>query len=73
MNIENYDKAIAPHLANAREYAYRAAREISRLPARPAFFTLAEDELDRAERETAELLKIIQTAKQQYAGKPLEI
>ncbi len=72
MDISQYDKIIKPHLNAAQEYAYRVAREIERMPARPAFFTLAQDELDRAEREAAVLLQTIQAAKMQYAGKPLE-
>lgn len=73
MSISFYDSAIKPHLIAAHEYAYRTAREIDRLPMRPAFFTLAQDELDSAEREARRLLETIQSAKAQYAGKPVEI
>lgn len=72
MSISDFDRNIAPHLQNAREYAYRTAREISRLPQRPVFFTLAQHELDCAEREAKELLEMIQMAKRQYESKPLE-
>src|SRR5688572_9327319 len=48
MSISTYDATIKPHLTAAQEYAYRTTREISRLPARPAFFTLAQDELAKA-------------------------
>lgn len=71
-NMDFYDSAIAPHLQTARELAYRCAREIGRLPGRPAFFTLAQDELERAERETAQLLETIRSAKAQFAAKPME-
>ncbi len=67
-----YDSAIKPHLTAAHEYAYRTAREISRMPQRPAFFTLAQDELDRAETEAARILEVIRAAKAQYAEKPIE-
>ena len=72
MSLAFYDSAVAPHLGAAREYAYRAAREISRLPLRPAFFTLAQDELDKAEAETLRILEAIRSAKAQYEAKPLE-
>lgn len=67
-----YDTEIKPHLTAAHEYAYRAAREISRMPRRPAFFTLAQDDLDKAEAEAARILEVIRSAKAQYASKPLE-
>jgi len=72
MSISFYDTAIKPHLTAAHEYAYRAAREISRMPQRPAFFTLAQDELDKAEAEASRILEVIRSAKAQYAGKPME-
>lgn len=72
MSMSYYDRCIAPHLTAAREYAYRCAREIGRMPQRPAFFTLTQDELDRAERETVELLEIIRSAKAEYERKPVE-
>ena len=56
----------------AHEYAYRTAREISRMPARPAFFTLAQDELDKAEAEASRILEVIRSVKAAYASKPLE-
>lgn len=70
--ISYYDAAIKPHLVAAHEMAYRCAREISRMPARPAFFTLAQDELDRAEQEATRLLEVIRSAKAQYGDKPME-
>src|ERR1019366_7836131 len=73
MTISRYDKTIAPHLQAAQEWAYRAAREIDRLPERPRFFTLAQDELNRAETKATQLLATIKSAKQQYAAKPVEI
>lgn len=72
MSISYYDSAIKPHLTAAHEYAYRTAREIGRLPKRPAFFTLAQDELDKAEAEATRILEVIRSAKAQYATKPLE-
>ena len=70
--MSNYDQTIRPHLIAAQEYAYRTAREVGRLPARPAFFTLAQDELDRAEREAMRLLETIRAAKDQFVAKPME-
>lgn len=67
-----YDANIKPHLTAAHEYAYRAAREIGRMPQRPAFFTLAQDELDKAEAEAARILDVIRSAKAAYASKPME-
>jgi hypothetical protein len=67
-----YDSSIKPHLTAAHEYAYRAAREISRMPQRPAFFTLAQDELDKAETEASRILEVIRSAKAEFAAKPLE-
>lgn len=72
MSISTYDRTIKPHLTAAQEYAYRTAREIGRMPMRPTFFTLAQDELDRAEREAQRLLETIQSAKAQYEAKPME-
>jgi len=72
MSVSYYDSAIKPHLTAAHEYAYRAAREISRMPKRPAFFTLAQDELDNAEAEAAAILEVIRSVKASYASKPLE-
>lgn len=72
MSISTYDRTIKPHLIAAQEYAYRTAREIGRMPGRPAFYTLAQDELDRAERETAQLLETIRSAKAQFIAKPME-
>ncbi len=72
MSISFYDSAIKPHLTAAHEYAYRAAREISRMPQRPAFFTLAQDELDKAEAEASRILEVIRSAKAQYTNKPIE-
>lgn len=67
-----YETAIKPHLTAAHEYAYRASREISRMPQRPTFFTLAQDELDKAETEASRILEVIRSAKAAYADKPLE-
>lgn len=70
--MTNYDANIKPHLTAAQEYAYRATREISRLPARPAFFTLAEDELANARRSLEGALETVKAAQLEYAAKPLE-
>lgn len=67
--MSTYDQDIKPHLTAAQEYAYRAAREITRMPERPAFYTMAEDELARAECEAARLLETIRAAKREFAGK----
>jgi hypothetical protein len=72
MNISYFDRAIRPHLQAAREYGYRCAREINRMPARPSFFTLAQDELDRAECAAEELLQTIRDARRAYDAKPVE-
>lgn len=72
MSISYYDTSIKPHLTAAHEYAYRAAREISRMPQRPAFFTLAQDELDKAEAEASRILEVIRSAKAAYADKAME-
>jgi arginine utilization protein RocB len=72
MTISTYDRTIKPHLENAQEYAYRAAREIGRLPLRPTFFTLAQYELERAESRVTQLLATIREAKREYEAKPIE-
>lgn len=72
MSISTYDATIAPHLTAAREYAYRASREISRLPARPDFFTLAQDELEQARIALEAALETIKHAQSLYEAKPLE-
>jgi len=72
MSITDYDKTIAPHLTAAREYAYRTAREISRLPARPDFFTLAQDELEQARKALEATLETIKHAQSLYEAKPID-
>lgn len=72
MSISYYDAAIKPHLTAAHEYAYRTAREISRMPQRPAFFTLTQDELDKAEAEVSRILAVIRSAKARFNEKPVE-
>jgi len=72
MSITDYDRTIKPHLTAAQEYAYRATREISRLPARPAFFTLAQDELASARRTLEAALETVKAAQAEYEAKPLE-
>jgi hypothetical protein len=72
MSISAYDATIKPHLTAAHEYAYRTTREISRLPARPAFFTLAEDELANARKTLEAALETVKTAQALYEAKPLE-
>lgn len=72
MSISHYDRAIKPHLNAAQEYAYRATREISRLPARPAFFTLAQDELAQARKSLEGALATVMAAEALYEAKPLE-
>ncbi len=72
MTITEYDQNIKPHLTAAQEYAYRTTREISRLPARPAFFTLAQDELENARKSLEGALETIKAAQLEYAAKPLE-
>jgi hypothetical protein len=72
MNISAYDATIKPHLTAAHEYAYRAGREISRLPARPDFFTLTQDELEQARKSLEATLETIKAAQALYDAKPLE-
>lgn len=72
MSITDYDRNIAPHLTAAREYAYRASREISRLPARPDFFTLAQDELEQARKSLEAALETIKHAQSLYEVKPID-
>ena len=72
MTITDYDRSIAPHLTAAREYAYRAGREISRLPARPDFFTLAQDELEQARIALEAALETVKAAQAEFEAKPLE-
>lgn len=72
MNISAYDATIKPHLTAAQEYAYRATREISRLPARPDFFTLAQDELEQARIALEAALETIKHAQSIYEAKPME-
>lgn len=72
MNISAYDATIKPHLTAAQEYAYRATREISRLPARPDFFTLTQDELEQARIALEATLETIKHAQSLYDAKPLE-
>jgi hypothetical protein len=72
MSITDYDRTIKPHLHAAQEYAYRAAREIGRLPARPAFFTLTQDELEQARKTLEAALETVIAAQSEYEAKPLE-
>lgn len=72
MSITDYDRTIKPHLTAAQEYAYRTTREISRLPARPAFFTLAQDELTHARKSLEDLLETIKAAQSEYEAKPID-
>lgn len=72
MNISAYDATIKPHLTAAQEYAYRAGREISRLPARPDFFTLAQDELEQARMALEAALETIKHAQSLYEAKPID-
>jgi hypothetical protein len=72
MSITEYDANIKPHLNAAQEYAYRATREISRLPARPAFFTLTQDQLEQARKSLEGALATIKAAQLEYEAKPLE-
>lgn len=72
MTLSEYDTTIAPHLNAARELAYRASREISRLPARPAFFTLAEHELEEARKALEAALETVKFAQSLYVTKPLD-
>jgi hypothetical protein len=72
MTITDYDRTIAPHLTAAREYAYRASREISRLPARPDFFTLAQDELEQARKALEGALATVIAAQSLYEAKPID-
>jgi hypothetical protein len=67
-----FETHIAPHLTAANEFAYRVAREVRRMPARPSWYTIAEDELARAERETEQLLATIRAARAEFARKPVE-
>lgn len=72
-SLSYYDSAIKPYLTHARDFANRAAMEISWLPARPAWETLAQAELDKAEAEALGILETIRSAKAQYEAKPLEV
>jgi hypothetical protein len=72
MSIADYDRTIKPHLTAAQEYAYRTTREISRLPARPDFFTLAQDELEQARKALEAALETVKAAQAEYEAKPLE-
>jgi hypothetical protein len=72
MTITDYDRTIKPHLHAAQEYAYRASREIGRLPARPAFFTLTQDELANAQQRLETMLETIKAAQSLYEAKPID-
>ena len=72
MTITDYDRNIKPHLTAAHEYAYRTTREINRLPARPAFFTLAQEELEQARATVEATLQTIIAAQAAYESKPIE-
>lgn len=72
MSISEYDQTIKPHLTAAQEYAYRATREISRLPARPAFFTLAQDELAQARKSLEGALATVMAAEALFEAKPID-
>ncbi len=72
MSISAYDATIKPHLTAAHEYAYRTTREISRLPARPAFFTLAQDELANARKTLEGALATVIAAQSLYEAKPID-
>lgn len=72
MNISTYDATIKPHLTAAQEYAYRARREINRLPARPNFFSLTEDELADTRATLERILEDIKSAQSLYQTKPID-
>jgi hypothetical protein len=72
MSITDYDRSIKPHLTAAHEYAYRAKREIERLPARPDFFTLTQDELEEARKALVSALATIIAAQSLYDIKPID-
>lgn len=70
--MQLYDRDIKPHLTAAQEYAYRTQREISRLPARPDFFTLTQDELVHARKALEDTLATIIAAQSEYETKPID-
>lgn len=72
MSITDYDRTIKPHLVAAQEYVYRARREINRLPARPDFFTLTQDDLVHARKSLEDALETVKAAQAEYEAKPLE-
>jgi hypothetical protein len=72
MSITDYDRTIKPHLHAAQEYAYRARREINRLPARPNFFSLTEDELADTRATLERALEEVKTAQADYLNKPID-
>lgn len=72
MTITEYDRAIKPHLAAAQEYAYRARREINRLPARPNFFSLTEDELADTRATLERALEDVKAAQTEYQTKSID-
>lgn len=72
MNISAYDATIKPHLTAAQEYAYRARREINRLPARPNFFSLTEDELADTRAALEAALETIKAAQAEYEATPID-
>lgn len=50
-------------------YAKQTAEAVDYLQARRSFVTKAEDELDRAERELVTALRMVRTARKQFAAR----
>jgi len=72
MNLDDWDRLIAPHLQAIEVCASAAARHANELVARPDFETLAEDQLVKAFNTLSAALDKIITARKAYQGKPLE-
>lgn len=63
---------IAPHLDKIWAGADLALTHVERLPLRPGFVSLAEDQLDLCEKALLDALNNIRLARAMYGNKPVE-
>jgi hypothetical protein len=80
MNLETYDKTVAPHLMKIESgcgwltyYARNIQSACNVLPARPANETLARDGLNLAERELMTALAVVRGVRDIYDRLPVII
>jgi hypothetical protein len=73
VNLEEYHNKIGKHLHLIEAGAEMAARHARMMVQKPSFDTIAQDEMERAERVLEAALLSVRNAKSVYAAKPMEI